>query len=225
MAGDSRALPAGLLPGTEVGVAAYPIALEALLLRDGGSLWPDAVRVDGLPPAAKVRVPAGPAGDVPLPDLPSGAYLLTITLDGATWRSVLLRTDVELAVRGGPLGDTLAHLSHAGGGPVAGAQVWFFDRSGSAGTATTDHLGAAHADQGGGALGVLARKGEGASARYAWWSPTEASGLGIDHRGSLPDIESSAPASDMRDRIEDNTRSYDALFRRARAAAVRADSL
>ncbi len=220
---DPALLSAWLRPGTEVGVTAYRIALESLLLRDGGALHPDAVRVDGLRPESTLTTRVGPSGDLPLPMLGEGAYLLTLGVGGQTLRSVVVRSDAEMSVQAGPSGDTLIQLQDGSGRPIAGAELWFFDQEGASGTDRTDITGAAHLDAGGGGIGVLARKGT----RYAWWSPSGAGSMADDWQQQANQYkrEADAPPAAANALLKDNANAYESLFHQASKARVQADAL
>ncbi|MCK6527140.1 hypothetical protein L6R50_06095 [Myxococcota bacterium] len=212
--GEPAVLPGALRPGSKVALTAYRIALESLFLRDGGSLDPEAVRVDGLRPAALGEVAVDARGDVPLPALGDGAYLLTVGIGATTHRAVLVRSDLEVSTRPGSSGDLLIQLSDGAGRPVRDALVWSFDDGGSS-ASRTDPLGAVHLA--GGASMVLARAGD----RYA-------SQRGSDVARSPAqaiDFEDQPVAGELLDLVQQNNAAYEGLFRQERKAKVRADGL
>lgn len=210
--GDRPVIEAHLRPGAEVSVTATRIRLEAMLLRDGGTLSPYAIEVDGLRPTASRTYRADASGDVPIPTLPDGAYVLVVTTGGSSVSTVLVRGDTRLIVEAGGSG-TLVHLTDAGGRPLGGAQLWLFHGSGT-GTARTDARGSAWVPYGNGAVAVLARTGD----RYAWWTP------------ATLDTSSAPPAAMPTERgygevLEKNARAYDVLFQQGERQQVRADGL
>lgn len=212
--GDPAVLPGALRPGAKVSLTAYRIALESLFLRDGGSLDPETVRVDGLRPAALGEVAVDARGDVPLPALGDGAYLLTVGIGATTHRAVLVRSDLELSTRPGSSGDLLIQLSDGAGRPVRDALVWSFDEGGSS-AARTDPLGAVHRP--GGASMVLARAGD----RYASYRGNDVA----RPPAQTIDFEDQKVAGELSDLVTQNSAAYEGLFRQERKAKVRADGL
>lgn len=197
------AVPASLKPGAEVTVTAIAIQLEAALLDSGGALDASAVRVTGLRPTASRTLRVGADGDVPLPTLPPGAYLLTVTAAGATQSSVLVRTDAELNVQG--TGPSLLHLSTTLGRPLPGAQVWAFQGGGPALTARTDATGSAYFPEA--VSTVLARSGDQYALGYAVNDPSSER---LKALGYIVDGEYPAPAAPRR--MTQDASDYEMLF-------------
>ncbi len=204
--GSPTSLPANLRPGTEVTVTAVAIQLDAALLNTGGSLDASGIEVTGLRPTASRTLAVAADGNVPLPDLPDGAYLVSVTIGGDTQTGVLVRSDLRLAVTSS--GGTLLHVSDAHGKPIAGAQSWVFDSAGTAYPTHTDGTGAAFVAHS--AATVLARLGD----RYALQVTV------ADNTAYPPEEPSpSAPA-----RAQDET-DYEQLFKQDANQRVRAEGL
>ncbi|MBM4396851.1 MAG: hypothetical protein FJ087_14320 [Deltaproteobacteria bacterium] len=215
--GEPATVRAALRPGTPAAVAAYRIRLEDLLLRDAGEPDPDSVRVDGLEPEAAVTVRVDASGDVPLPSLAPGPYLLAVTLGDETRRCILVRTDARITLTDGPSGGTLLHLSDGRGRPVPGAAVWAFE-SGTPVAERTDPTGAAWLAAASTDLRVLARKG----ALYAWWSP-DASGTVTN--GVVSGTGSAAPAPAGTPAVRQKTYDFDDLLIDGDLKGVRTNAL
>lgn len=211
------AVPASLKPGAEVTVTAIAIQLEAALLDSGGSLDSSAVRVTGLRPTASRTLRVGADGDVPLPALPRGAYLLTVTAAGSTQSSVLVRTDAELNVQGS--GPTLLHFATTLGRPLADAQVWAFQGGGPALTARTDATGSAFFPNA--VSSVLARSGDQYALGYATADASyeRLKALGYTAEGDY------APAPAAPARMRQNESDYELLFDQDANQNVRAEGL
>ena len=214
--GMPSTVPANLKSGTEVTVTAIAIQLEAALLNSGGTLDSSGVQVTGLRPTATRTLAVGADGDVPIPALPNGAYLLTITTGGVTQTSLLVRTDAELTVQGG--GPTLAHLATMRGRALGGAQVWAFQGSGTALSARTDATGTVYFPQA--VSSVLARDGD----RYALGQGTAGS-VDRERLKNLGYMEDYAPAAASPARMNENASEYEGLFKQDADQKVRAEGL
>jgi hypothetical protein len=214
--GTPPVVQAHLRPGAEVTVTAIRVTLEAVLLRDGGALDAESIRVDGLRPAASRTFRVDATGDVPLPVLPDGAYVVTVSTGASSQRMVVVHTDAELVVDSRYGDGTLVHLLDSRGAPLPDAQLWLFDGSGSAGAARTDGRGAAFVPFGGGQLGVLARRGD----RYALALPDGGYGGGYNAPAASP----AAPAG-YGDVLEKNNAAYDVLFQQDAKQRVGVDAL
>ncbi len=212
--GTPAVIRADLPRGTEVSVAAIRIQLEAAMLRDGGNLDPNALNVVGLKPTATRTFTVGPDGDVPLPTLPEGAYVVTVATGGISQRLVVIRTDAEVTVASQMGGGTLIHVADTRGGPLRDAQLWLF-AAGDVQTARTDGQGAAWVPYGGGSLGVVARIGD----RYAVANLDSGGGWG----GSAP--AGAAPKPGYREMLNKNEAAYDELFRQDAQQRVKAEGL
>lgn len=210
---DPPKLVAHLRPGAEVAMTAIRVNLEAVLLRDGGALDASNISVEGLRPAASRTFRVDATGNIPLPSLAPGAYLVTVATGASSGRLLVVRTDLDLVVEGAAQGGTLIHAQDARGNPVDGAQLWLFQGGGAAGTARTDGRGAAWVPFGGGNLGVLARIGD----RYAWSAPSAQRSPAYGAPAS--------PAPGYDGLLEKNARSYDDLFQQEERQRVRADML
>jgi hypothetical protein len=206
--GDPAVVPAELPAGTELTVTAIRVNLESVLLRDGGDLDAGSVAVDGLRPAASRTLRVDATGDVPLPALPDGAYLVTVSGGSQSQRMVLVRTDAELSLTPGG-GGTLVHLADHRGDAIEGAQLWVFGPDGTATTGRTDRLGAAWLDRSG---AVLARLGD----RYAYAGGTPA-----------PTYPEPAPIDwdESSDLLRKNERAYGQLFEQDARQKVQAAAL
>ncbi len=205
--GAAPVIPALLRPGTEVTVTAIAIALEAALLRDAGGLRTDSIHVDGLRPTASKTLPVGAAGDVPLPALPEGAYLVTITVGARSERLVVVRTDAELVMTSSG-GGTLLHLTTTRGAPVPAAQLWLFDAAGTVQTLTTDTQGSAWSPTV--AKTAVARRGD----RYA-----------MAQAVAVPTQNNRAPPRPAARPKAADEAAYDDLFRQDAAQKVQASGL
>lgn len=213
--GTPLALPADLPRGAEITITAIAIQLEAAMLSQSGTVDPGAIEVAGLRPTASRTVSVGPDGDVPLPTLPDGAYLVTITSQGTARRFILVRTDAELTLQ--PGSGTLVHLATTAGTPLAGAQLWMFDGSGVAHASRTDGTGSAWSNLASSA--VLARVGD----RYALWR----GGTGEYYPPPSPPpypYEDNAPAAAPA-RMQKTEMDYDDLFRQDANQKVQAQGL
>ncbi len=206
--GDPAVLRGWAAPGTALRITAIRVALEAIFLRDNGRLDPDLVNVAGLRATATRSARVGPDGDVPMPALPDGAYLLLIDVGGVAYRTLLVKTDAELDVRGDD--GTLVHLSDRAGRPLPDAQLWAF--GGDVQATRTDADGAAWLPGGAGGLPLLARRGD----RYAF------ANLDAQPTRRAPAPAPSAPKSRI---VEDNAARYEQLFEQGAAQELRADSL
>ncbi|MDP2314633.1 MAG: hypothetical protein Q8P41_17145, partial [Pseudomonadota bacterium] len=215
--GTPARIDAHLPVGTEVTVTAIRVLLEAALLRDGGTLDAGSLAVAGLKPTASRTVTVGTNGDVPLPALPDGAYVVTVTTGGTSGRMVVVRTDAELVVESRTGSGTLVHLTDTYGEPLADGQLWLFDGGGGATTARTDRQGAAFVPYGGGALGVLAKVGD----RYAL-ANLDGGGVG---GGRSPQAPSPAPAQGYGDVLRKNEAAYDQLFQQEKRQAIDVNAL
>ncbi len=220
--GDRMEIRAFLRQGTEIELTAYRISLEHLLLKNGGRLDGSPVRVDGFQPERTKHVVVGSDGNIPLPRLAGGAYLLTLGLGNGTYRTILLKTDGELDVRAGDDGNTLVHLLDDRGRPVSDAKLWFFDAGGLVDTARTDRLGACHVPFGNGEVRVLARWGR----TYAWWDPGEVAVPGDGWLDTdVNEWEAPRRAVKNQDLLEQNMAGYNSLFNQQGAAQVQAKAL
>lgn len=207
--GAPAVVPANLRPGAELTVTAIRVNLESVLLRDNGSLDAGSIAVDGLRPAASTTLKVDPSGDVPLPSLPEGAYVVTVSAGGQSQRMVLVRTDAELVLSTTSGQGTIAHLADHRGAPLADAQLWVFDGSGTTLTARTDRLGAAFVASGGGT--VLARAGD----RYA---------LAMAAPRPYAPAPYAEPLEDL-GYMEKNNNAYNQLFDQEARQKVQADML
>ncbi len=215
---EPRRLVAHIPEGTRVTLTAYRIALEHLLLRNGGRFNPSSVRVDGFRPERSDHVIIEADGNIPLPRLSDGAYLLTVGFAGATYRTVLLQSDGMLVVRPGTQRDTLVHLFDHKGRPIPDAHVWLFDGGGVVDTGRTDVLGSLHVPFGNGHLRVLARW----EGHYAWWAPAgEYVSDEWSHRG-WPERRQGFKNQRL---IEQNVTDYNLLFRQEGKVQVQAREL
>jgi hypothetical protein len=205
---------AHLRPGAEVTVTAIRVLLEAALLRDAGALDATSLSVAGLKPTASRTVTVGIDGDVLLPVLPEGAYVVTVTAGATAGRMVVVRTDAELVVDSRAGSGTLVHLTDTSGRPLADAQLWLFG-AGTATTARTDGRGAAFVPYGGGALGVLAKLGD----RYAL------ANLGDDALNVAPQPSPAYPTEGYGDVLRKNEAAYDQLFQQDARQVIEANAL
>ncbi|MDP2305282.1 MAG: hypothetical protein Q8P18_04565 [Pseudomonadota bacterium] len=216
--GAPARVKAHLRPGAEVTVTAIRVLLEAALLRDAGTLDAASLSVAGLKPTASRTVTVGIDGDIPLPALPDGAYVVTVTSGATTGRMVVVRTDAEVIVESRAGSATLVHVTDTSGRALPDTQLWLFDGGGTATTARTDGEGAAFVPYGGGALGVLARLGD----RYAL------ANLGDDtsNNGRFNAPPNAAPATKgYGDVLRKNEAAYDQLFQQDARQVIEASSL
>lgn len=206
---------AHLRPGAEVTVTAIRVLLEAALLRDAGTLDATTLSVAGLKPTASRTMTVGIDGDVPLPALPEGAYVVTVTAGATSGRMVVIRTDAELVVDNRTGSGTLVHLTDTAGRPLSDAQLWLFDGGGTATTARTDGRGSAFVPYRGDALGVLAKLGD----RYAL------ANLGDDGMPLAPAPSPAYPTEGYGDVLRKNEAAYDQLFQQEKRQVVEANAL
>lgn len=214
--GMPSTVPANLKPGAEVTVTAIAIQLEAALLNSGGVLDASGIQVTGLRPTASRTLSVGADGDLPIPQLPDGAYLLTVTAAGTTQTSLLVRTDAELTVQGS--GPTIAHVSTTRGQPLGGAQVWAFDANGQTFPTRTDATGTAFFVQG--VTTVLARDGDRYALGVAAFGPADVRRLKA--MGYMDDYGPPSPAAP---RMQQNESEYEGLFEQDADQKVRASGL
>ncbi len=158
---DVDSLAGELTPGSRVHLVTTALQLERLLLRDNGVLGASEVRLDGLTAAFDRRVVVAANGDLPLPSLPPGAWLVTAEIEGVVARSILLTDALEVRTDPQEQG-TLVEVRTRTGTPVEGAAVWAFDEAGETHARVTDRTGTVWAP--GGVVAVLAR----ADGRYGW---------------------------------------------------------
>ncbi len=211
--GMPSVVQAHLRPGAEVTVTAVRVNLEAVMLRDNGQLNADAINVQGLRPAASRTFSVGKDGDVPLPSLASGAYLMTVVTGTSTGRFVLVRTDAELVVNSPTGYGSFVHLFDRSGNALVDAQLWLFS-GGQVETARTDGAGSAWLDIY--APGVLARTGD----RYALHVPDPNSYA--PPRAPRPSPGRSSAYGGL---LEKNAMEYDALFQQDAYQRVEASGL
>jgi tetratricopeptide (TPR) repeat protein len=217
--GDRRTVPASLAPGTRVDVSATRIVLEHLLLRDTGDLDPASVIVDGLAAERTATVRADASGELPLPRLREGAWLVSATVDGEPRRFLVLQSDLGLEVRDGHGGDALVQLRDHRGRPVKDASLWVFGHETA--TATTDALGAAWLPGAAGAP-VLARSGE----SYAYFSPPETR---RHHPARRPRAAPPAVRYDFADDaidglLQKNVSAYESMYQQERTQTLSTDA-
>ncbi|HNH47553.1 MAG TPA: hypothetical protein PKY30_10970, partial [Myxococcota bacterium] len=135
-------IEADLEPGTLTVAQAWPLALERLVLRSDGGMDPGEVVLDGLPGGGKREATVGLDGDVALPPLKTGAYLLSLDVGGDRFRTVALVDGLSIQADAQSYG-VLLRLQLPDGRPAAGAKLWIFGADGSSSTLRTSPDGSA----------------------------------------------------------------------------------
>lgn len=211
-----RLLQVGLREGTNVEVTAYRIALESLVLQEAGELNPEEVRVDGLRPAAVQKGQVNAQGELPLPALPEGAYLLSVLSGGIPYRTLLIRSNLRLE-RSTEAGDgLLLRVVDEKGRGVPEARLWLFGSSKLEWQGKTDALGSTYLAGRQGGYSVLARLGE----KYVW----------LQGEGPVQEVDEevlpAAQEKNMQNQqlLQENAEQYRQLFDQRRVK-VKADML
>ncbi|MFM7201342.1 MAG: hypothetical protein ACKO6N_11170 [Myxococcota bacterium] len=211
-----RLLQAALRPGASVEVTAYRIALESLVLQEAGQLNPEEVRVDGLRPAAVQKGLVNVQGEVPLPTLPEGAYLLSVLSGGIPYRTLLIRSNLRLERSTDAGQGLLLRVVDEKGRGVPEARLWLFGNSELAWQGKTDALGSVFLAGRSGGLSVLARLGD----KYAWLSG-EGPLLDREDEQTPMELEQNLQNQQL---LENNAEQYRQLFDQQRVQ-VKADML
>ncbi len=139
---EGARIEADLEPGTQTIAQAWPLALERLVLRSNGGMDPGEVVLDGLPGGGKREATVGMDGDLALPALQTGAYLLSLDVGGDRFRTVALVDGLSIQADTQGYG-VLLRLQLPDGRPAADAKLWVFGTDGGSSIVRTSPDGSA----------------------------------------------------------------------------------